>query len=340
MEVIDNCESNAWDAYARQHPEAFLFHTSVWRTIIERSFGHRTIYLAAMEGGNVRGILPLVQLKSLLFGNFVSSLPFVTSGGVCADNEAVAQTLLRRAVATAESLGAGHLELRQESNVLPELETREHKVSMRLPLAADADDMFASFRSEIRNRVHKAEKAGLVADICGAEGLDDFYYCFTTNMRDLGTPAYGREFFANMFDEFSDQDIRIVRVRQGKTVMGAGIMVFWRDRVELPWVSSLRRYFELSPNNLLYWHAMVHAIERGMKTFDFGRSTLEAGTYEFKKRWGAEPHQLFWQYWAPAGDAPDLSPGNPKFKLAIRIWQKLPVPLTKLIGPPIVKYLP
>lgn len=340
MDVIENCDPAEWDAFAAQHPESFLFHTSAWRSVVDRTYGHPSWHLAAIDSDGVCGILPLVQLKSRLFGNLLCSLPYVTVGGVCANNETARDALAAYAIELGKKLCVGHVMFRQMSPAIPGLVTHEHKVLMQLPLASSVAAMEDSFRSEIRNRIRKAEKAGLEADICGRDGLNDFYHCFAVNMRDLGTPVYARTFFENMFDLLGD-NICIVRVRRGSTVIGAGIMVFYRDRVELPWVSSLRKYFDLAPNNLLYWEAIQAAIGRGMKTFDFGRSTRDAGTYQFKKRWGAKPQQLYWQYWTPPGsEAPDISPANPKFGVAIRAWKVMPVFMTKIIGPPLVKCIP
>jgi len=91
----------------------------------------------------------------------------------------------------------------------------------------------------------------------------------------------------------------------------------------------------------MYWEVLQKSIQKECRFFDFGRSSKDAGTYRFKKQWGAQPQQLYWYYWLPEGESlPELNPNNPKYKLLINVWQRLPVWLSQLIGPPVVKYLP
>jgi hypothetical protein len=100
---------------------------------------------------------------------------------------------------------------------------------------------------------------------------------------------------------------------------------------------------ELNPtcvNMLMYWHLLKRAVERGQSEFDFGRSTADGPTFRFKKQWGAEPHPAVWQYALKDGEARELRPDNPRYQRAIRLWQRLPVGLTKLLGPAIVRGIP
>src|SRR4029079_19164841 len=105
--------------------------------------------------------------------------------------------------------------------------------------------------------------------------------------------------------------------------------------------SSRRKYLPMKPNMALYWQNLRLAGEHGYDLFDFGRSTVGSGTHRFKMQWGGREEPLHWDYWAPEGARPPaLNPNNPKYDLMIRTWKKLPVGLTRLIGPPIVKRLP
>jgi FemAB-related protein (PEP-CTERM system-associated) len=159
-------------------------------------------------------------------------------------------------------------------------------------------------------------------------------------MRDLGTPVYGREFFDRVLAEFPEA-ARVHVVRKGDTPVAAGITYAWRDVIENPWASSLREYRALCPNNLLYWSMIEHAIANGFRTLDFGRSTPNEGTYEFKRQWGAVASPLYWEYALVSAESmPDQSPANPKFKSAIELWKRLPVPVATAIGPHIVRSIP
>ena len=158
-------------------------------------------------------------------------------------------------------------------------------------------------------------------------------------MRDLGTPVYARRFFADVLQAFP-ADTRVFVVRVGREAVAASITVGWRDRIEVPWASSLRAHASSSPNTLLYWTMLKWAVERGYKTFDFGRSTPDEGTFHFKKQWGAQPQELAWEYLGLTGALPDQSPKNPKFRAAIAVWQRLPVPVATALGPAIVRNIP
>ena len=330
-----------WDAFVESSPRATAYHLWAWKAIIEDSFGHQTHYLAALDGsGAVEGVLPLVHMKSRLFGNFLVSVPFVNYGGLlCASPEA-GQALLQAAEELRVSCGADHVELRHLGFAVEGLPSRQHKVTMVLPLAADADAQWTGFNAKLRNQVRKAEKNGLSCRMGRLELLDEFYTVFARNMRDLGTPVYSKDLFRNVLAGLPDSARILAVSHQGKTIC-AGLLCWHRETMEMPWASSIADFKQLCPNNLLYWEAIQFAIGRGCTGFDFGRSTPNEGTYNFKKQWGAEPVQLHWQYLLAKGEAlPELSPKNPKFELAIRIWQKLPVALTRIAGPHIVRCIP
>lgn len=330
-----------WDAYVKAHASATNYHLWGWRAVVVNSFGHPCYYLSARDQkGKLVGILPLVHMQSRIFGSFLISVPFFNYGGLLCDRQEVGDALLAEAALLRKELGAEHVELRHVEPWPGDLPTKQHKVSMLLELAEDAEAQWKRFNAKLRNQIRKPEKSGLTAAVGGRELLDDFYTVFVRNMRDLGTPVYSQKLFANVLAAFPE-DSRIISVSlEGKPV-AAGLITRFRDTVEIPWASSIRDYNSLCPNNLLYWTALRHAIETGCRRFDFGRSTPGEGTYKFKEQWGAKPLQLNWQYLLREGEAlPELNNKNPKFELAIRLWQKLPLPITRILGPQIVKNIP
>jgi FemAB-related protein (PEP-CTERM system-associated) len=172
------------------------------------------------------------------------------------------------------------------------------------------------------------------------ELLPDFYRVFARNMRDLGTPVYASGFFRAILAGLGDA-AELVVVYVGAEPAAAGFLVHHRDRTEIPWASSLREWNRIGVNMQLYWSVLKSAIGRGSRQFDFGRSTVDAGTYRFKAQWGAKPRPLYWHYWLQDGrPLPGLNPANPKYALAIRAWQRLPLWLANVVGPPIVRRLP
>ena len=342
MEIVSyEGEADQWDRYVDAHPDGLNYHRYGWRRVITESFGHVAWYLMARDHeGVVRGVLPLVHLNSRLFGNVLVSLPFVNYGGLLTDTDEAATALLGQAMRLRDRVGAAHLELRHLREWPLDLACKKHKVTMLLPLAPDCDTQWKLFNAKLRNQVRKAQKSGLTVRWGGAELLDDFYDIFVRNMRDLGTPVYGRGLFEKVLATFPDNS-RIIGVYLNDNVVAAGLASWYRSTLEIPWASSNKDYKNLCPNNLLYWEAISFAIRQGFRIFDFGRSTPGEGTFRFKEQWGAEPHPLYWQYaLKDGGFLPEVSPHNPKYDLAIKVWQRLPLWLTRILGPSIVRNIP
>jgi serine/alanine adding enzyme len=331
-----------WDAYVTSNPAGHRYHLSAWRRIIESSFAHDSYSLVAEAGdGRLSGVLPLTRVRSRLFGDFLVSLPYVNYGGPCADDRPTARALVRSAVDLARSLGVAHLELRTE-DACDEygLRARAAKVSARLPLPASADALWKTFPSKLRSQVNRALKENMTVRVGGEDELDAFYQVFSINMRDLGTPVYSRNFFRNILREQSFSS-RLVTLHLGSVAVAAGFLIGFKTTIEVPWASSLREYNRLSPNMLLYWSMLKYACEAGYAEFDFGRSSPDSGPYKFKLQWGARPAPLNWHYYVrDDGALPELSPQNPRYRMAVRMWQRMPLALTRLIGPPIVKNIP
>jgi FemAB-related protein (PEP-CTERM system-associated) len=328
-----------WDRFVASMPCAAGYYSHAWRTILERSFGHETHFLAARTNGVMTGVLPLVHMRSI-FGNFLVSLPFVTYGGLLCRDQASSEALLEAAEDLRSRLGAHHVELRHTLAVNPDLPARRHKVAMVLALAQSEGEMWTGFNAKVRNQVRKAQKAGLETVWGEEELLDEFYAVFVRNMRDLGTPVYARSFFANILAGLPGVTRIVLIRRQGKPA-AAGLLYWHGETLEIPWASSIRDYNSLCPNNLMYWESIRHALRLGLRRFDLGRSSFGSGTFRFKEQWGAKPETLQWHYLLPSGaKLPNLSNSNPKFSMAIRLWQRLPLAMTRALGPLIVRDIP
>ncbi len=297
--------------------------------------------LAEDGAGKILGILPLVHLASVLFGNFIVSMPYFNYGGICADTPEAGRELFKEAVRIAEKEGAEHIEMRHTRPTDLDVKEKRAKVSMKLSLPGTSGELWKSFPSKLRNQINRPLKESMLARVGGHEELDDFYKVFSANMRDLGTPVYPKDFFRNILNEFPDTAwIITVRLKNGGPA-AAGFFTGFKDTVEIPWASSLRSCNKYAPNMLLYWTGLKTAAGKGYKVFDFGRSTPGEGTYRFKEQWGAVPAQLYWHYWVRNnGPMPELNPKNPRYRLGIKLWKKLPVGLTRIMGPMIVRNLP
>lgn len=341
ISLANNTDVRAWNAYVLNHPDSAFYHVYEWKHVIEQVFSHRTFYLTATsENGTINGILPLVLMKSRLFGNFMVSLPYLNYGGILADDEEIEKKLVAEAVIIAQAHKMNHIELRHREHKQINLPAKTAKVSLLLDLPESADTLLQSFKSKLRSQIRKPEKEGLNGTIGGAEQVDNFYYVFSRNMRYLGTPVYDRNLFKTILTTFS-KETRICTVLKAGKPVAAGFIVGYKDTVEMPWASSLREYNHLSPNMMLYWTVLSYAADNGFKKFDFGRSTPHEGTYQFKMQWGAQPVRLYWHYWLSRGNAlPEINPKNPRYRYFIKIWQHLPLWLTNLMGPKIVRNIP
>lgn len=323
------------------HANATIYHLTDWMELINRAFGHNGYYLYATDqAGSVCGVLPLVHMKSRLFGSFIVSMPYFNYGGIVADNGEIDNMLLAKAIELAGELKVKHVELREsKKNELLE-HSRTDKVNMILDLPDDNATLEKALGSKLRSQIRRSVREGFMVSQGGVEELEDFYRVFSQNMRDLGTPVYSKEFFREILKVFPG-NTSIVTLKLDNVPVSAAFLIGWHGQLEIPWASSLRGYNKYSPNMLLYWTVLKFAIAQGYRKFDFGRSTTGSGTYKFKQQWGAIPVQLFWNYWLSSGVAlPKLNPDNPKYKLAINIWKRMPVAVTNFIGPSIVKNLP
>ncbi len=279
--------------------------------------------------------------RAFVFGDFLVSLPYFNYGGVLADSIEARSSLLLGAADLAKRMGVQHIEFRHTADVWSQLQKRTDKVAMQLPLPCDPDILFKQLGAKLRAQIRRPTKEGASVAEGGVELVDDFYLVFARNMRDLGTPVYPKRLFTEIGLAFRDQCRVFVVFVAGQPVAGAFVLCH-RDRVEVPWAASLKESNRIGVNMALYWSVLKWCIARGAKLFDFGRSTIDSGTYRFKAQWGAEPQQLYWHYWLPEpeGRLPQIRPDNPKYAMLVRLWQRQPVALANLIGPYIVKNLP
>jgi FemAB-related protein (PEP-CTERM system-associated) len=297
--------------------------------------------LLASNGVEQVGVLPLIFVKSSLFGRFLVSLPYVNSSGIVARDTSIADGLVDAAIRLADDLDVKYLELRHETGTAHSGlgVSMSSKVHMRLALPATDKELMNQFKSKLRSQIRNGEKKGLTTSWGGEELLTDFYSVFCRNMRDLGTPVFGRRLFRSVLKHFgSDAELCVVRT-EGRAI-AAGLVVHSHGITEVPSASALREFNNTNANMVLYWNLLQRAIERGQEVFDFGRCEKEGPHFKFKEQWGAQPHPATWQYYVRRGNPADMRPQNAKFRLLIRIWQQLPVQIANAIGPAIVRGIP
>lgn len=329
-----------WQRFVKLTDHSTIYHDARWKRLIEKNFMHDLHTVTCTDSNDeLIGVLPLVHLNSRQFGSFTISMPYFNYGGPLAQNSEAEQALMKHAAKLSEELGCSHMEIR-ETRTRRGWQATQRKVSMILPLPTADNILNANLGTKLRAQVNKARKHGLTVAFGGVELLDSYYSVFSRNMRDLGTPVYSKSVFKDILETFPDSAFLAVASQKG-TPLAVGFLLGHKDKLEIPWASSIRSKNHLGANMLMYREILKEAIQRKYQYFDFGRSTKEAATHRFKKQWGAKEHDLYWHYWTRGGEkVPELNPGNPKFKLAIKIWQLLPVALTRIIGPPLARNLP
>jgi len=335
------CENAAaWDAYVEAHPQASNYHRWLWKQVIEKTYGHRTFYLAAHDQGEVRGVLPLVEMKSWLWGRFLVSMPFCSYGGVLASSTPAREILLRKAEEIATESQADYIELRQGDVLANRWQSSTGKVCMKVALPASSEVLFGTLSSRLRNKIRGAGKQGLRAFWGKEELLDEFYSVFSCNMRNLGTPVYPRRWFEN-FLKSAGSSTQILVVRDGHQPVATTWVTTFRGEAELPWIASTPEARGKYSTVFLYWKALEWATEKGYRCVDLGRCTPGSGTQRFKAQWPCEENSLPWNYWTQQGKSlPQLRPDNPRFRLAIAVWKHLPLGVANFLGPRIVRAIP
>lgn len=330
-----------WDEYVFAKQGSTFCHLIGWKNVIEKTFGHRSLYYYAESDGKVCGILPLFLIKSILFGKFIVSIPFAVYGGICADNEDVEKLLYEKAIEIARSQQVDYLELRnieRNGNNLPQSELY---VTFFQELYENPDKNLNIMPRETRRLIRKANDAGLKA-VFSRNDIDSFYVIYSRSVKELGTPVFPKILFQNFLAEFPDNS-NILKVNYEDKVIASVLVFYFKDRVMPYYGGALREYNnnKIAPNNFMYWELMKYGIENGYKIFDFGRSKVDTGPYHFKRHFGMTPTPLNYKYYlVKKKELPNLNPTNSKFQLMIKLWQKLPLSVANLLGPRIVKYIP
>jgi len=335
---LEQEDFSAWNRFVAESGTGTFFHRAEWREVFESSLGHKTHYLLAESGGQIRGLLPLVHIRSRLFSNLLASLPFLAYGGVLAVDSEAAGQLEERAVSLGEELGVDFVEFRNRTPGQQDWLTKPDYVTFRKEIPTTPDECLMMIPRKQRAMVRKGIKHELEARV--EDNLDNFYSIFSESYRNLGTPVLSRRYYEAIHAAFGDACEIMTIFKDGAAV--ASVMSFYfKDEVIPYYGGSLATARSLMANDFMYWELMRRACESGIRIFDYGRSREGTGSYRFKKHWGFTPEPLYYQYRLVRQEGmPDLSPGNPKYRMAISIWKRLPTALTRVVGPIIARGLP
>ena len=326
-----------WDAYVLAHPEATFFHRVGWRRVIEDAFSHRTHFLLATREARIVGVLPLAEIKSRLFGHSLGSLPFCAYGGILADDAAATRALDEAAQALAIKLQVGAYETRNQLARHTDWPTKDLYVTFKKAIEPEVDANLTAIPRKQRAMVRKGIKAGLASEI--DSDTRRFFAAYSASVHRLGTPVFSRKFFRVLKDEFGD-DCEVMTITLEGAVIASVMSFYFRDEVLPYYGGGVDAARAVAGNDFMYWELMRRACERGLKVFDFGRSKRGTGSFDFKKNWGFDATPLHYEYFLVNDlTVPEINPLNPKYRLFIQAWKKMPLTLANLIGPHIVKNL-
>ncbi len=329
----------SWDRFVTSADDGTFCHLAGWNDIFRTVFGLECRYeIAVDDEGSYQGVLPLARMKSRLLGHYLISLPFLNYGGPLGTPDAQ-RLLAGRAVEEARRSGADLLELRtrHQTRLQPAMQPGRRKITVLLDLPEGSDALMAGFPAKLRSQIRRPMKEGMSTRFGPAEA-GVFYDIFSRNMRDLGTPVLPRLFFERLEPTFGERVV-FGTVYNQDTPVAAGCGFIWGNEFEMTWASSLREYSRSAPNMLLYWSFMQAMIERGVRVFNFGRCTPDAGTHRFKKQWQGQDIVLPWMRWTSSGKADMPSADSSAFRLATAAWRRLPLPVANRIGPLLSRYI-
>lgn len=334
----DAATAARWDAFVMACPEATFFHRAEWQQVLQQVFGHATFYLYAERDGAIVGVLPLAQVKSLLFGHALVSLPFCVYAGVAACDDAAAQALEAEAERLAQQFGASHLELRQLARQHAGWPRQDLYVTFRKPILPDEEANLQAIPRKQRAMVRKGIKNGLRAT--EDDGVDRFFALYASNVHRHGTPALPKRYFETLRRLFGP-DCSVLTVTSAEGQPLSSVLSFqFRDEILPYYAGDHEAARELAANDFKYWELLRRACAQGLKTFDYGRSKVGTGPYAFKKNWGFEPQPLHYEYRLYTRvEIPQHNPANAKYALMIQAWRKLPLPVANWLGPFVVRSL-
>ncbi|MCL2345572.1 MAG: FemAB family PEP-CTERM system-associated protein [Desulfobulbus sp.] len=338
LDPSDTAGAARWDAFVNACPEATFFHRAAWQGIIREVFRHPTHFLHAHDSGEIRGVLPLAHVNSLLFGNALVALPFAVYGGVAADCAEAAAALEEEAERLAVQLGVDHLELRNLTARHADWPTQDLYVTFRKVILPEVEANLLAIPRKQRAMVRKGIKNGLASHIDA--NADRFFALFADNVHRHGTPALPKRYFETLLRVFGpDCEVLTVTAPDGRPLSSV-LSFYFRDEVLPYYAGDDETARDFAANDFKYWELMRRACERGLRLFDYGRSKVGTGPYAFKKNWGFEPQPLHYEYRLYKRDRiPQNNPGNAKYRLFIAAWRRLPLALANRLGPLIVRNL-
>jgi len=335
---IDAYQEKRWNEYVEPRASS-VTELFAWRRIVDEVYRMASHFIAVEESGLIIGTLGLFEVKHPLFGHYLTTAAFSNDGGFYSENTLASNLLISEAKRLADDLNVDYLLIRTRGIDLEGFAIDRRYRTAVLNLSDGVDAVWEKkIKGKARNHVRRGLKEGFTIH-SGHDQMKDFCRVLHTHMRDLGSPVHGQRFYDSIIKHIGDQAQFFV-VRDGRS-LAAGALLFELNGTAMNYHTvALQQYNRRCPNYLIYWDMIKNSCVRGNTKFDMGRSEADGPNIRFKKNWGTQSMELNYNYYLRELDEiPYVNPRNPRYSLPVAAWKKLPLFVTRAIGPLLIRGL-
>ena len=340
IKQLSEKDEKKWNEFVMTNSSTTFYHQVGWKRVVQETYGHKPYYLfAESKMGEVVGILPMFLIKNVFFGKRLVSVPFASYGSVCCENDDIGNALINEAIDIGKNLSVGYCEFRnfKNMNAHENFNCMKEYSTFVLDLSNGVEHIWKNMSRKVRNMIRKGEKSNLKFKVeVSGDAISDFYEIYSKNMRDLGTPVHDYKFFNNIYKIFPE-NVFIAKVELNGKLISSLYLLKFKDMLLSGWGSSLIGFLKYAPNDFMYWNSIKYACKNNLLWFDFGRSPVNSGSYKFKERWGSVEIPLTYCYYP---SMKNISSPQVKYGKFAKMWSKLPLKVTKIIGPRVRKHIP
>ena len=337
--ILASHEEQGWENFVKSHPAANLYHSLLWRDVIEKIFHHRPIYLIAEGQQGVTGILPMFLVKMPVLGSKLISLPYdIGSGGPLANDESSELVLTQRAIELAKEFQVQYLQLRC-GTPMASIENLGFQVDEPVLISemelSGEEEVLAGFSKDHRKAIRKAETRGVqIRTAHSLEDFENFYQVYLVVFRDFGTPPYGGDYFPVLHERLASTGaVRLLLAEVDGRCIGGLLLFCWGKNLVSKFAACLPQFVDKRAYPLLYWRAIQLGMELGCRRLSWGTSSRDqTGLIAFKEGWGSKTHPALVYSLPIQSQMPSLAKYYDSDGFERRVWKKLPIGVTSVIG--------
>jgi hypothetical protein len=293
--LVNPLEQPGWDALLAAHSDAWFFHGTAWAWVLRETYGHLPVYAARFDGGQMRSLLPLMEVSSPWTGRRGVSLPFTDFCYPLKSKGQDAGELYEMALAEGRARGWRYLECRSSDEDWPGSSPSLVFYGHELDLGVGVEVLFKNLEGSVRRGIKKAGAAGLRIQIeSSLESVKSYYALHCRTRRRHGLPPQPFQFFANVQKRLLQIGLGfVVTARWEERPVAAAVFLHQGRRAMYKFGASDSGFQHLRPNNLVMWEGIRQCAERGCERLHFGRTSLaHEGLRRFKLGFGAREEEI------------------------------------------------